>query len=163
MAVCLHPDRLQLDEFQREMSSAYGTNSDDIISQARSWEQGAEYRRAVETYLKLTVQNCGDHTLLVKVWLKVSQHSTPVSSSGVLIGGVELAAPPPQAVDLSCKFIEDRATDVVALVCDRLANIGEYEQVSTVGVWLVLPHPSPPLPTPPHPCRPASCTCVWTW
>ena len=54
------------------MSSAYGTNSDDIISQARSWEQGAEYRRAVETYLKLSVQNCGDHALLVKVWLKVS-------------------------------------------------------------------------------------------
>ena len=73
---CVHTcplaGRLQLDEFQREMSSAYGTNSDDIISQARSWEQGAEYRRAVETYLKLSVQNCGDHALLVKVWLKVS-------------------------------------------------------------------------------------------
>ena len=72
IGVRLPPGPLQLDEFQREMSSAYGTNSDDIIAQARSWEQGAEYRRAVETYLKLTVQNCGDHTLLLKVWLKVS-------------------------------------------------------------------------------------------
>lgn len=86
-ALAVHP--LQLDEFQREMSSAFGTNSEDIISQARSWEQGAEYRRAVETYLKLSVQNCGDHTLLVKVWMKVSLHSTQVPSRGVFVEGAE--------------------------------------------------------------------------
>ena len=61
----------QLDEFQSEMATAFGNNTDDIISQAHSWEQSAEYRRAVEMYLKLTAQNCSDQSLLKKCWLKV--------------------------------------------------------------------------------------------
>jgi intraflagellar transport protein 172 len=92
----------KLDEFQGEMATAFGNNTDDIISQAHSWEQSAEYRRAVEMYLKLTTQNCSDHSLLKKCWLK--------------------------AVDLASKFIQDKALDVVALVCDRMTNIEEYDQ-----------------------------------
>lgn len=34
-----------------------------------------------------------------------------------------------QAVDLSLKFVPDRSVDVVALVSDRLANMGRYVQV----------------------------------
>lgn len=36
---------------------------------------------------------------------------------------------PSQAVDLSLKFVPDRSVDVVALVSDRLANMGRYVQV----------------------------------
>ena len=33
-----------------------------------------------------------------------------------------------QCVDLSLKFVPERAVDVAALVCDRLANVGRYIQ-----------------------------------
>ena len=31
-----------------------------------------------------------------------------------------------QAVDLAIKFVPGRVTDVAALVCDRLANLGQF-------------------------------------
>ena len=46
--------------------------------------------------------------------------------------------PPLQAVDLSSKFIQDKALDVVALVCDRMANMQEYDQVCVARVPLRL-------------------------
>ena len=39
---------------------------------------------------------------------------------------------PSQAVDLSLKFVPERSVDVVALVSDRLANMGRYVQVHSL-------------------------------
>ena len=39
---------------------------------------------------------------------------------------------PSQAVDLSLKFVPERSVDVVALVSDRLANMGRYVQVRSL-------------------------------
>lgn len=95
----------QLDEFQKEMSSQSGQDVQDLLSQGQSWEQNGEHSRAITTYLSITVQHCSDQELLKKTWSK--------------------------AVELAVKFVPDKSVDVTALVCDRLANIGCYEEVCT--------------------------------
>ena len=73
-----------------------------LLGQGRTWEQSGEYSRAIDFYLQLTTQNCQDQDLLQDTWEK--------------------------AVDLSLKFVPERSVDVVALVSDRLANMGRYVQ-----------------------------------
>ncbi|KAL5460471.1 hypothetical protein EMCRGX_G033922 [Ephydatia muelleri] len=92
----------KLDEFQREMEAKSGKGYEDLLSQAKTWEQSGEFSRAVDCYLQLTTQNCGSEEVLVKVWAK--------------------------AVELCIKFVPSRSVDTVALACDRLANLGKYIQ-----------------------------------
>lgn len=88
------------------MSSQSGQDVQDLLSQGQSWEQNGEHSRAITTYLSITVQHCTDHDLLKKTWNK--------------------------AVELAVKFVPSKSVDVTALVCDRLANIGCYEEVPIV-------------------------------
>ena len=88
------------------MSSQSGQDIQDLLSQGQSWEQNGEHSRAITTYLTITVQHCSDHELLKKTWSK--------------------------AVELAVKFVPSKSVDVTALVCDRLANIGCYEEVLIV-------------------------------
>jgi intraflagellar transport protein 172 len=92
----------KLDEFQKEMSRKSGSNYQDIISQAKTWENNGEYKRAIEMYLQLTTQNCENKEVLIQNWYK--------------------------AVDLCTKFNSQNESDVVTLVCDRLAHLGLYGQ-----------------------------------
>ena len=75
----------------------------DLLSQARTWEQSGEHSRAIDVYLQVTSSNCPDHDVLQDSWEK--------------------------AVDLSLKFAPTRSVDVVTLVSDRLAHLGRYVQV----------------------------------
>lgn len=79
----------------------------DLLSQARTWEQNGEHSRAIDIYLQLTTANCPSHDLLQESWEK--------------------------AVDLAIKFAPSRSADVVSLVSDRLANMGRFIQVGRVG------------------------------
>ena len=90
------------------MSSQSGQDIHDLLSQGQSWEQNGEHSRAITTYLSITAQHCDDHDLLKKTWSK--------------------------AVELAVKFVPSQSVDVTALVCDRLANIGCYEEVHTCNV-----------------------------
>ena len=85
------------------MLHSYCRNYEDLLAQARTWEQSGEFSRSIDCYLQLTTQNCGNEDVLVKVWVK--------------------------AVELCIKFVPSRSVDTVALVCDRLANLGKYIQV----------------------------------
>ena len=90
------------------MSTQSGQGIQDLLSQGRSWEQNGEYSRAISTYLSITLQHSNDHSLLKKIWTK--------------------------AVDLAVKFVPGKSLDVTSLVCDRLANISCYEEV-TIVLW----------------------------
>ena len=79
----------------------------DLLSQARTWEQNGEHSRAIDIYLQLTTANCPSHDLLQESWEK--------------------------AVDLALKFTPSRSADIVSLVSDRLANMGRFIQVGRVG------------------------------
>ncbi len=43
----------------------------ELLSQARSWEQSGEYLQAVNFYLRLNSSNCPDRQVLLQSWEKV--------------------------------------------------------------------------------------------
>lgn len=83
-------------------------NYNDLLLQARTWEQNGEHSRAIDMYLQVTSTNCPNQDVLQDSWEK--------------------------AVDLTLKFTPARSADVVTLVSDRLANMGRYIQVGEIDV-----------------------------
>lgn len=50
-------------------------SKDDLLSPAKTWEQSGDYKRAIDAYLKITVQQNSDYDFLVTCWDKVSIHT----------------------------------------------------------------------------------------
>jgi intraflagellar transport protein 172 len=101
-------------EYEIYMNSSKGIKSkDDLLSPAKTWEQSGDYPRAIEAYLKITVQQNSDYSFLVNCWQK--------------------------AVELAVKFVPDRAATVVGAVCERLEAIEHFEQAAELylGVEMV--------------------------
>ncbi|XP_062507829.1 intraflagellar transport protein 172 homolog isoform X2 [Corticium candelabrum] len=101
-------------EYEIYMNSSKGIKSkDDLLSPAKTWEQSGDYHRAIDAYLKITVQQNSDYDFLVNCWEK--------------------------AVELAMKFVPERTNVVVGTVCERLVAIERFEQAADLylGVEMV--------------------------
>ena len=60
-------------------------NYQDLLSQAKTWENSGEYSRAVSTYLLLTVQNCDNQDILIQSWNKVIHYTKDCNVTVALV------------------------------------------------------------------------------
>lgn len=53
-------------------------NYEELLSQARLWEQNGEHPHAIDLYLQLNLQNCPDKQILKESWEKVCDYASKV-------------------------------------------------------------------------------------
>lgn len=92
------------EEYDRFVNGKDSAGRDEILSTARMLEQQKEFSRAVDMYLKLSFQHSNDIVFLEKAWEK--------------------------AVDITLKFVPDRAQEVVSTVCARLVEAKKFDQAA---------------------------------
>lgn len=78
-----------------------GLSGEQLLQQAKLWEDNREWEKALEVYLEVTVDHFEDHNDLERIWDK--------------------------AVQIAYNFIKQRYVEVVKIVCKRLREINSFE------------------------------------
>ena len=111
------PHKLQAlqDEYEQETMVESSRNVDALLAQARQWEEGGEYDRAVECYLKVDATNAmGNTTTMANAWTK--------------------------AAELAIKFLDsDKAIDVAQTAGPMLVQVGRHNAAAQLymGVEMI--------------------------
>lgn len=77
-----------------------------MVSQAKAYERGNDFARAIETYLQITTSDCNDHDTLEQCW--------------------------GEAANLAINYQRHRMNEVVREVVQRLVEIERYEAAGTL-------------------------------
>ena len=91
-------------EFENLAIKKAGSGKDDILGAAKAFEQQKDYSRAIDLYLRLNTTHTSDLKALEHAWER--------------------------SVELSLKFVPDRAMDVVGAACAKLIEIKRFDQAA---------------------------------
>ena len=93
-------------EYEKFLSGQGGSGKEEILSNAKIYEQQKDYSLAIEMYLRLSTNHSSDINFLEEKW--------------------------EYAVKLAVKFLPDRITDVARLACTRLVDAKRFDSAGAL-------------------------------
>lgn len=88
-------------EYQKHLSSSVGSGRDEIIANAKTYEQQKDYSLSIDMYLRLSTDHTNDLNFLVESW--------------------------EYALKLAVKFLPERIAEVARLSGDKMIEIKRFE------------------------------------
>lgn len=88
-------------EYQKHLSTSFGSGKDEIIANAKSYEQQKDYSSSIDMYLRLTTNHTNDLIFLAESW--------------------------EYALKLAIKFLPERIAEVARLCCEKMIEIKRFE------------------------------------
>ena len=88
-------------EYQKHLSSSVGSGKDEIIANAKAYEQQKDYSLSIDMYLRLSTNHTNDFNFLADSW--------------------------EYALKLAVKFLPERIAEVARLCCEKMIEIKRFE------------------------------------